>query len=306
METRPGRWLFTLFLEWIWLFSATSILDGTKAEMRCSPSCQLTLITAFPWEVSELDLIDSGEASFEDADGFVDGSQRENLRVEEKHREGKSSSSVQPGFGADGPRPLQEDGRNDKEKLSISKVSPGNVLRTAESTLRDSDVKENGTDAGQNRSLEMEQLTDAMTEGADGSSRSRTRNTRSADTWSGFRAEGVEDASLSDQEEFQLTSSTFALSEDTAHNQAMVHWSGQNSSVSGFGALQIYARLPLTHCGQRTRTSRRGQLMCQRVRMYVGAEGSGGVNRLLQAAEPFGRASLITQNHLRVSYSLIS
>ncbi|XP_029691212.1 VPS10 domain-containing receptor SorCS1-like isoform X1 [Takifugu rubripes] len=77
----------------------------------------------------------------------------------------------------------------------------------------------------------MEQLPDIVTEDAAGSSKSRTRSARSAETWSGFRAEGVEDASLLDQEEFQLTSSTFALSEDTAHNQAMVHWSGQNSSV---------------------------------------------------------------------------
>lgn len=34
------------------------------------------------------------------------------------------------------------------------------------------------------------------------------------------------------KDELQLTSSTFALSGDSAHNQAMVHWSGQNSSVS--------------------------------------------------------------------------
>uniref|UniRef100_A0A8C1UCK3 VPS10 domain-containing receptor SorCS2 n=1 Tax=Cyprinus carpio TaxID=7962 RepID=A0A8C1UCK3_CYPCA len=34
------------------------------------------------------------------------------------------------------------------------------------------------------------------------------------------------------QEELKLTSSTFALTGDSAHNQAMVHWSGQNSSVN--------------------------------------------------------------------------
>lgn len=250
METRSGRWLFAIFLDWIWLFSATSILAGTKAEVRCSPSCQLTLITAFPWEVSELDLTDSGEASFEDVDGFVGVSQREKLRVDEKHRAVKSSSTVQPRFGADGPRSLQEDGLNEKEKLSMSKASPGNVLRAADSTLRDSDLNENSKDVGQNRSLEMEQLPVIMTDDADESRRSRARNTRSAETWSGFRVEGVEDASFSELDEFQLSSSTFALSEDTAHNQAMVHWSGQNSSVSGFMALQIYARLHLTHCGQ--------------------------------------------------------
>ncbi|XP_036413192.1 VPS10 domain-containing receptor SorCS1 [Colossoma macropomum] len=38
-------------------------------------------------------------------------------------------------------------------------------------------------------------------------------------------------ASSPRQEELKLTSSTFALTGDSAHNQAMVHWSGQNSSV---------------------------------------------------------------------------
>ncbi|XP_030643265.1 LOW QUALITY PROTEIN: VPS10 domain-containing receptor SorCS1-like [Chanos chanos] len=38
-------------------------------------------------------------------------------------------------------------------------------------------------------------------------------------------------ATASTQDEFKLNSSIFALTGDSAHNQAMVHWSGQNSSV---------------------------------------------------------------------------
>ncbi|KAF7651824.1 hypothetical protein LDENG_00105090 [Lucifuga dentata] len=52
------------------------------------------------------------------------------------------------------------------------------------------------------------------------------RVTRSELRWSGEeqRAAGPR------QEELKLNSSTFALTGDSSHNQAMVHWSGQNSS----------------------------------------------------------------------------
>ncbi|XP_051939715.1 VPS10 domain-containing receptor SorCS1 isoform X2 [Hippocampus zosterae] len=54
-----------------------------------------------------------------------------------------------------------------------------------------------------------------------------TRVTRSELRWNGEerRAGGTR------QDELKLTSSTFALTGDSSHNQAMVHWSGQNSSV---------------------------------------------------------------------------
>ncbi|XP_061628110.1 VPS10 domain-containing receptor SorCS1 isoform X1 [Phyllopteryx taeniolatus] len=56
---------------------------------------------------------------------------------------------------------------------------------------------------------------------------SGSRVTRSELRWSGEqrRTGGAR------QDELQLNSSTFALSGDSSHNQAMVHWSGHNSSV---------------------------------------------------------------------------
>uniref|UniRef100_A0AAZ3SDJ6 PKD domain-containing protein n=1 Tax=Oncorhynchus tshawytscha TaxID=74940 RepID=A0AAZ3SDJ6_ONCTS len=58
----------------------------------------------------------------------------------------------------------------------------------------------------------------------------RSRVTRSELRWSN---EDRRSAS-SRQDELKLTSSTFALTGDSSHNQAMVHWSGQNSSVSEY------------------------------------------------------------------------
>ncbi|XP_035256981.1 VPS10 domain-containing receptor SorCS1-like isoform X2 [Anguilla anguilla] len=51
-------------------------------------------------------------------------------------------------------------------------------------------------------------------------------------TRSAFRGSSEESRTThSRPDELKLTSSTFALTGDSAHNQAMVHWSGQNSSV---------------------------------------------------------------------------
>lgn len=55
-----------------------------------------------------------------------------------------------------------------------------------------------------------------------------SRVSRSELRWSGRERRAVGPL----QEELKLNSSTFALTGDSAHNQAMVHWSGQNSSVS--------------------------------------------------------------------------
>ncbi|TNN77818.1 VPS10 domain-containing receptor SorCS3 [Liparis tanakae] len=63
--------------------------------------------------------------------------------------------------------------------------------------------------------------------GEDTSSAAGRRVTRSELRWSGAEHRGTGPK----QEELKLNSSTFALTGDSSHNQAMVHWSGQNSSV---------------------------------------------------------------------------
>ncbi|XP_022619249.1 VPS10 domain-containing receptor SorCS1-like [Seriola dumerili] len=221
METRLGYCLFIIFSEWIWLFTLTSILGGTKAEVRCIPSCQLPLVTAFPRELSAQDLDHFGEAPAEEFVGFNEGSPgaKPSASGDEKHNVAEltaseeSSSKVQSRLRGNKTSCLQKDVLNGQQKLSHSKVFP-----RAGDAKNNSFYGENGAQADV-----------TVNEDKDVASWRRTR--RSAETWSGFRAEGGDEASFSDQEEFQLTSSTFALSGDTAHNQAMVHWSGQNSSV---------------------------------------------------------------------------
>lgn len=250
MDTRLGHCLFIIFSEWIWLFTLTSILGGTKAEVRCIPSCQLPLITAFPRELSALDLTNFGEAPSEDFVGFTEGSADAKRAAggDETHHDPEftaseeSSSKVQPRLGGQNTSCLLKDALSGQQKLSRPKVFSASVSRAA--ALSPS-LGENSTDDGKNGSIYAEngaQVDVTVEEDMDATGWRRARSARSAETWSGFRHEGREDASFSDQEEFQLTSSTFALTGDTAHNQAMVHWSGQNSSVSSSCAPDFYAR----------------------------------------------------------------
>lgn len=243
MEMRLGHCLLTIFFEWIWLLTITSILGGTQAEVMCIPMCQLPLITAIPREPSALDLTNFGEAPAEEFVGFIEGSPGAKRTVggDEKHnvakvtaREG-SSSKVQSRLGGNNTSFIQKDALIGQQKLSHPKVFSRSVLRAAVLSLRDADFNDNSTGDGKNNSLDVENVANVdvtVKEDTDVASWRRARSTRGAETWSGFRPEVVEDVSFSDQEEFQLTSSTFALTGDTAHNQAMVHWSGQNSSVS--------------------------------------------------------------------------
>lgn len=205
METCVGLCHFLVFYEWMSLFVLTSNLSGTDAEVACIPSCQLPPIEASSREASLLDLADLSAAPAEELVGFG----AEFPSWEEKHRTAEkreeSSFKVQPRL-ENRTRGPQEIRKLSHPAQSAPDPAPGNVT-------------DSRTGDGRNNSFSF-QSGDAPS----------WRRPRSAETWSGFGTEGVgEDP---DREELRLTSSTFALAGDTAHNQAMVHWSGQNSSVS--------------------------------------------------------------------------
>lgn len=94
------------------------------------------------------------------------------------------------------------------------------------------------------------------------------RTTRSELRWSGEERRAAA-AAAPRQEGLKLNSSTFALTGDSSHNQAMVHWSGQNSSVSDFIVLSITGGVCV--CVWGGRTSQRGAARC------VCLHGRGGV-----------------------------
>uniref|UniRef100_A0A803K046 PKD domain-containing protein n=1 Tax=Xenopus tropicalis TaxID=8364 RepID=A0A803K046_XENTR len=114
--------------------------------------------------------------------------------------------------------------------LNKSETPPGTGLR-GHRGVRDiggRPVTRTGDTGTQMRAEEHDWVSGNRAENSDKMTRMREED---SDRMTRFQAEDSGRATRFRAEELRLSSSTFSLSGDSAHNQAMVHWSGHNSSV---------------------------------------------------------------------------
>lgn len=125
-------------------------------------------------------------------------------------------------------RPEDDIGENEITKLKVSDVKTSGQQRSSDCgvTAAADRLKKRRSRDSPGEKVRPLGSTQSQTPGEGNESAAGRRVTRSDLRWSG------EERSGPGQEELKLNSSTFALTGDSSHNQAMVHWSGQNSSVS--------------------------------------------------------------------------
>ncbi|XP_056147392.1 VPS10 domain-containing receptor SorCS1-like [Lampris incognitus] len=233
----------SLVAKWILLFATTSILAITKAEVRCIPTCRLPFIKSPPRNLTPTDWVDNGEVAADEFTRFTESPTGPPAGTDHNIAgfpvAAESSLRLQQLLG-DNSICGGEHAFNGGRKLSRPEVSGPSVSSTGVPSPRVGNLTETSS-SYRRRHIFLHRKNkahvDALKGNKTGALKKRCRKRKrsapvaqSKGTWSGLRW-GSEDVSPSSQQEVHLTSSTFALTGDSAHNQAMVHWSGQNSSV---------------------------------------------------------------------------
>ena len=129
---------------------------------------------------------------------------------------------------SDNLRAEGEIAENEFAKMKVSRLKMSNQRKESDGAISPVRHKERARRSGDGDEVRNTGSTQKQDPGVGTGSAAGRRVTRSEMRWSGDerRSAGTR------QEELKLNSSTFALTGDSSHNQAMVHWSGQNSSVS--------------------------------------------------------------------------
>ncbi|XP_062319687.1 VPS10 domain-containing receptor SorCS1-like [Osmerus eperlanus] len=241
METNVSCCLFCQFFLWMWLF-LTSTMGMTRAETRCIPSCKQ------PDNNSAQSKHWAGMGLFEETakEGLMNESDHsDNIAeyIDSVYERNTRSVTEFPSDQRNTSNKTDERDNDQKEKLSSSEVlnQSEHLSRPKMPHLNASKVSDQYSSYTKHNSLggaKIIQYAVLPQSKVATSFRSRRRRRKrstqtpeSRATWSGFRWNAEDDALSSGKHELKLTSSTFALTGDSAHNQAMVHWSGQNSSV---------------------------------------------------------------------------
>lgn len=257
--------------KWFLLLTMLCLFHVTKAEITCR-SCQPGNKFRPQELMLKIDVSRSATGSEREVFGNGNGAERSSVGTQRLGCAGGSAECAhngaeytQPRLKRNTPKVRSEDqtpgGESDFERPKIKvpgvktsgrreKAHPGlftSTVRFGKRTRRSSGDRDGVGEAMSPGLAQSQDPGEDITVAAAG-----RRVTRSELRWSGEerRATGPR------QEELKMNSSTFALTGDSSHNQAMVHWSGQNSSVSHLTMCTLSITdwtNPHTHCGSAVR-----------------------------------------------------
>uniref|UniRef100_A0A7N6AFT4 PKD domain-containing protein n=1 Tax=Anabas testudineus TaxID=64144 RepID=A0A7N6AFT4_ANATE len=222
------KWLCVL---WFSLLMMLCWFHGVKAEITCR-SCQ----PGNKWRARELllrfDTSETATGSKREVFGHRDGAGRSGAASADSRRLRCAAGSAECA-SARVERGEPRLKRNTDNLRAKDEIVGGEVTKMKVSHVKMSgQQKTNRYRKRTRRNIGNNQVASSASAksqapGEDSNSAAGRRVARSELRWSGEerRAAGPR------QEELKLNSSTFALTGDSSHNQAMVHWSGQNSSV---------------------------------------------------------------------------